>query len=328
MITAYVHDWNPILLELGGPLAVRWYGLGYLLSFVVGFLLLQRLAKKGLWVLPEKEVGDFIALSAMFGVFLGGRLGYVLFYMIPDKGIGYVLADPLTIIRVWDGGMASHGGILALIIFTFFYARKKGVSWTGLGDGLCVVAPVGLFFVRMANFINGELYGRVDPDCKWAVKFPDALADVRAPEHANADAAYAAVMQVAPLAAEQSHQYGTMYIKESLRAHPALHESFELLLQPRHPSQIYEAVLEGALLFVILWVLRIKIPKLGNGILTGLFFILYAVGRMTAEQFREPDSAMIGFLTKGQFYSTFMIVIGLCFVAWGMTKGKSSVERS
>ncbi len=320
MITAYVHDWNPILLELGGPVAIRWYGLAYLISFMLGFLLLRHLARKDLWVLPDKDVSDFIALAAMLGVFLGGRLGYVLFYMIPDKGISYILNDPLTIIRVWDGGMASHGGIFALVIFTFFYARKKGVSWTGLGDGLCVVAPVGLFCVRMANFINGELYGKVDQASQWAMRFPNTLVDPSTPEFMNRDEAMRAVMNVAPL--EPGQAYTIDYAKAALREHPALHESFELLLMPRHPSQLYEAILEGALLFVILWIMRVRFPKLGHGILTGLFFIIYAVGRMTAELFREPDSSMIGFLTKGQFYSTFMIALGVAFLIWGLTKGK------
>jgi len=320
MITAYVHDWNPILLELGGPVAIRWYGLAYLISFMLGFLLLRHLARKDLWVLPDKDVSDFIALAAMLGVFLGGRLGYVLFYMIPDKGISYILNDPLTIIRVWDGGMASHGGIFALVIFTFFYARKKGVSWTGLGDGLCVVAPVGLFCVRMANFINGELYGKVDQACKWAMRFPNTLVDPSTPEFMNRDEAMRAVMNVAPL--EPGQAYTIDYAKAALRAHPSLHESFEHILMPRHPSQLYEAILEGALLFAILWIMRVRFPKLGHGILTGLFFIIYAIGRMTAEHYREPDSSMIGFLTKGQFYSTFMIALGVAFLVWGLTKGK------
>jgi len=309
MITAYVHDWNPILFELGGPLALRWYGLAYLLSFVLGFLLLKHLAKKKLWVLPEDNVSDFITLAAMFGVFLGGRLGYVIFYMIPDKGIGHILEDPLTIIRVWDGGMASHGGILGLIAFTFIYARKKGVSWPGIGDGLCVVAPLGIFCVRIANFINGELHGRIAEKAPWAMKFPGALADPTAPEYENRQAAYDAVTKIAPLA--QGQEYSIEYAKSALRAHPSLHETFEQLLMLRHPSQIYQATLEGLLVFTILLVVRLKFPKLGYGVLTGLFFILYAIGRIVGEQFREPDSAMIGLLTKGQFYSSFMIFIGL-----------------
>jgi len=323
MITAYIHDWNPVLVEFGGALAIRWYGLAYLVSFALGFWLLRHLARKQLWVLPDTQVSDFIAFSALFGVFLGGRLGYVLFYMIPKRGIEYVLNDPLVIFKVWEGGMASHGGIFALVIFTFFHARKKGVSWTGLGDGLCVVAPVGLFCVRMANFINGELYGRVDPDCKWAMRFPSALSDPKAPEHSQREAAHHAVMQIAPPAEGQDCNID--YIREALRSSPELHQAFTPLLEPRHPSQLYEAILEGALLFLLLWTLRLRLPQLGHGVLTGLFFILYAVGRMTAELYREPDSALIGPLTKGQFYSTFMIVLGLAFLAWGLTKGRKGL---
>ncbi len=319
VITAYVHDWNPILIELFGPLAVRWYGLAYLISFLLGFILLKYLARNKLWVLPPEDVSDFIAMAAMLGVFLGGRVGYVLFYMIPDRGIQYILDDPLTIIRVWDGGMSSHGGILALIIFTFFYAKKKGVSWTGLGDGLCVVAPVGIFSVRMANFINGELYGRVDKACKWAVKFPDTFFDPSAPEYSKYTQAASAVQAVAPVA--EGMAITPSYMKEVLRSNDGLHSVFEELLLPRHPSQLYEGLLEGLLLFAILFSIRLKFPKLGHGILTGIFFILYAIGRIFAEQYREPDSAMIGLFTKGQFYSLFMIFAGLVFFGWGLAKG-------
>lgn len=322
MITAYIHDWNPIILELGGPLAIRWYGLAYLISFVCGFWLLKHLASKKLWVLPETEVSDFIALAAMLGVFLGGRLGYVLFYMIPDRGLGPVLSDPASIIRVWDGGMSSHGGIFALVIFTFFYARKKGVSWTGLGDGLCVVAPLGIFFVRMANFINGELYGRVDRDSALAVKFPDSIFDPRAPEHDNYHAVLAKVQEFSPLA--EGTRPSPDYVKSALREHPDLHSALEPLLEPRHASQLYEGLSEGLLLFLILWTLRLMGPRLGNGVITGLFFIIYALGRIVCEHYREPDSAMVGMFTKGQFYSLFMIALGIGFLLWGITKGRLS----
>lgn len=321
MITGYVHDWNPILVEIAGPLAVRWYGLAYLVSFILGFFLLRYLARRDRWVLPAGEVSDFIAICAMLGVFIGGRLGYVLFYMIPDQGIKKVMEDPMSIIRVWDGGMASHGGILGLIIVTFFYARKKSVSWTGLGDGLCVVAPVGLFSVRMANFINGELYGRIDEACKWAVKFPSTLFDRNAPEHGNLREAALAVVEKEPSQPDLS-KISPDHMTAALRKHEGLHETFEGLLYPRHPSQLYEGFLEGLLLFIVLWVLRMKFPRLGHGILTGIFFIGYAAGRIFCEQYREPDSAMIGMFTKGQFYSLFMIGIGVAFLIWGMTGGK------
>lgn len=313
-------------MELIGPLALRWYGLAYLVSFLLGFVLLKHLAEKKLWVLPASEVSDFIALSAMFGVFLGGRLGYVLFYMIPDRGINEVIRDPLSIIRVWDGGMASHGGILALVVFTFIYAKKKGVSWTGLGDGLCVVAPVGIFCVRMANFINGELYGRITEKFKYAVKFPNALFDGRAPESENYTAALIAVQEHTTISPES--RPSPDWLKELLRTHEELHPVMENFLFPRHPSQLYEGLIEGLLLFLFLWGLRLSNTKLGHGVLTGLFFIIYAGGRIFCEQYREPDSAMVGIFTKGQFYSLFMLLLGGAFLIWGMTRGKKAVDTS
>ena len=325
MITAYVHDWNPIILEIGGPLALRWYGLAYLASFVAGFLLLKHLAQKGLWELSADDVSDFIVICAMVGVFIGGRLGYVLFYMIPDEGFSYVFKNPLVIFQVWQGGMASHGGILGLIFVTLYYARKKGVSWPGLGDGLCVVAPLGIFLVRMANFINGELYGRVTQGVTWAIKFPDALFDPRAPEYNNQLAAIDSARQYNPL--PEGVTPSSDYIKHTLRKNESLHEVFESLLHARHPSQLYEGLLEGLFLFIILFAVRLKFPKLGYGIITGLFFILYALGRIFCEQYREPDSAMIGALTKGQFYSVFMILIGTAFIIWGATKGKQPIAK-
>jgi len=147
-----------------------------------------------------------------------------------------------------------------------------------------------------------------------------ALASSNAPEHANRDTAYHAVMQVAPL--DNPDHYSIEYAKSALREYPSLHETFEQLLMPRHPSQLYQAFLEGALIFITLWIVRHRFPKLGHGVLTGLFFVLYAVGRIIGEQFREPDSAMIGALTKGQFYSTFMILIGASFIIWGLKKNK------
>ena len=146
-------------------------------------------------------MADFIAYAAFFGVFLGGRLGYILFYQIPKnnfQGWHELLADPLMVLRVWDGGMASHGGILGLMIFTWVYARKQKVSWTAVGDGLCVVAPIGIGLVRLANFINGELYGRVANGVSWAMKFPASLYEDLKYDQASINEAYYACRQVAP----------------------------------------------------------------------------------------------------------------------------------
>ena len=313
VIAQYIHDLNPVALPIYGNLAVRWYGLAYLAGFVAGFLLLRHLARRSLWVLKPEKTADFIAAAAMFGVFLGGRLGYVFFYQLPEQGWSKILSDPLMIFRVWEGGMASHGGILGLVIFTWFYAKKEKVTWTGLGDGLCVVAPLGLFFGRVANFINGELYGRiVEGVVPWAVRFPLSL--MKEPESVQRDA-WQACAEIEPsLADAQSIETLIAVAREN----PEVSQTLGDFLPPRHPSQIYEALLEGALLFAILWWVRTRYKNAPDGLLTGLFFALYAGFRILGEQFREPDAALVGSLTRGQFFSLFMFVFAALFLlhAW------------
>lgn len=318
MFATYVHDLNPVALPIYGNLALRWYGLAYLFGFLGGFLLLRHLARRGLWVLKPELTADFIAAAALFGVFLGGRVGYVLFYHLPKVGWAGLVADPLLVFRVWEGGMASHGGILGLVIFTWFYARKHQVSWTGLGDGLCVVAPLGLFFGRAANFINGELYGRVAQGVPWAIKFPLSLSEE--PEEIQG-AAWQACTRVDPKLADA---HGLDQLIASARQNPEVSKALGEFLEPRHPSQIYEGLLEGALLFTILWVVRVRFPKAPHGLLTGLFFALYAVFRIIGEHFREPDAAMVGFLTKGQFFSLFMFIFAACFLTYAW-RGRARV---
>ncbi|MCU0752602.1 MAG: prolipoprotein diacylglyceryl transferase [Akkermansiaceae bacterium] len=312
MFATYVHDLNPVLLRITDAIQLRWYGLAYLAGFIGGFFLLRNLARRGLWVLKPEQTGDFIAAAALFGVFLGGRLGYIFFYQLPREGWEKLVKDPLMILRVWEGGMASHGGILGLVIFTWFYAKKHKVTWTGLGDGLCVVAPVGLFFGRVANFINGELYGRVTEGVAWAVKFPLAL--IHEPIEVQS-AAWQECTRVEPRLADTE---SLEVLIATARENPEVAQALGNFLPARHPSQIYEALLEGALLFGILWWVRTRFPKAPDGLLTGLFFGFYALFRIAGEQFREPDAEMVGFLTKGQFLSLFMFAFAAAFLihAW------------
>jgi phosphatidylglycerol:prolipoprotein diacylglycerol transferase len=333
----YVHDLNPVLVRFTEAIQLRWYGLAYLAAFVVGAWLLNVLAKRKLWVLPPGAAGDFIAAAAIFGVFIGGRVGYMLWYYPKQHGWGWVTEDPLMLFRVWEGGMASHGGILGLLIFTWVYAKKKGVSWRGLGDGLCVVSPLGLLFGRLANFINGELYGRPAEGVAWAVKFPRALMEQEQAEGVQAN--FDAAMSSAAGAAESlrgpfeewidasaragtlgEQRYANSVLFEQVlpvqRENEAVSQAIEPFLLPRHPSQLYEGLLEGALLFAILWWVRTRFPQAPVGILTGLFFVLYAVFRIFAEQFREPDSELVlgGMMTSGQFLSLFMVAVGVAFL--------------
>jgi len=296
MLAYYLHDLDPIIFRVYDNIGPRWYGLAYVLAFICGYALLGLLAKRGYADLSASRVGDFVTGCALFGVIIGGRLGYVFFYK-PE-----MLREPISILRVWEGGMSSHGGMIGLLLFTLYYAHRHKLSWTNLGDNLGVVAPLGLFFGRCANFINGELYGRA-ANVAWAMQFPKELLD----QPAEADRAIAACAQIDPSLTTPEAIVGAVHrqwqVKQVLRA----------ILTPRHPSQLYEAFFEGVILFAILWIVRTR-TRQPNGVLMGLFFICYAIFRIVIETFREPDATLIAGFTRGQFFSFFLIAIGVAFV--------------
>jgi phosphatidylglycerol---prolipoprotein diacylglyceryl transferase len=296
MLAYYLHHFDPVIFRIYDNVGPRWYGLAYVLAFISSYVLLRVLAKIGYADLPLKKVGDFITGCALFGVIIGGRLGYVFFYK-PE-----MLREPLSILRVWEGGMSSHGGMIAVLLFTFYYAHRHKISWTNLGDNLVVTVPVGLFFGRCANFINGELYGRIT-NIPWAMQFPKELLD----HPAEADRAIAACARIDPSLTTPEA------IISAVPDQPEVAAALRSILTPRHPSQLYEAFFEGIVLFVILWLVRTR-TRQPNGALTGLFFILYAVFRIAIEYFREPDAELIGHFTRGQFFSFFLIAIGVAFV--------------
>jgi phosphatidylglycerol---prolipoprotein diacylglyceryl transferase len=305
----YVHHLSPFLIQFNDQIGIRWYGLAYIAGFIAAFYMMKWLARNGYGSLRENQVGDFVFYAALFGVLVGGRIGYVLFYR-PSM----ITEDPLGILRVWDGGMASHGGILGLIIFSGIYARRHRISWTGIGDNLVAAAPIGLFFGRMANFINGELFGRITT-VPWAMQFPNELLD-----HPNE-------------AAQVIEQ--TTKIDPSLNNVPAVivaarhseqvRQILAGVLTPRHPSQLYEAFLEGLLLFSLLLLIRLKFKK-PDGVTTGSFFILYPIMRIIGEFFREPDAPLTGPLTRGQFLSLFMFIVGVAFL-WVAFRRKNKAPR-
>jgi len=300
MVAYYVHDLDPLIFQLWDNVGPRWYGLAYVLAFVCSYLVYRVLAQRGYADLAVAKVGDFITGAALFGVIVGGRLGYVFFYK-PE-----MLRAPLSILRVWEGGMSSHGGMVGLLAFTFYYAWRHKISWTNLGDNLVVTAPIGLFFGRCANFINGELYGR-GSTVPWAMQFPKELTE----NVGETERAIVACQQIDPSLTSSEA------IVAAVRHHPQVKEILRGILTPRHPSQLYEAFFEGILLFAILWFVRTRMRQ-PNGVLTGLFFICYAIFRIIVENFREPDASLIAGFTRGQFFSFFLIAIGVAFVicAW------------
>lgn len=254
---------DPVLIELG-PIAIRWYSLAYMAGILLGWLMVKKLNEKHK-VLTEKALED-IVVWAVLGVVIGGRLGYVLFYQP-----AFYFENPSHILKVWEGGMSFHGGFLGVLAAMFLFTRKHATgAFMKVMDLCAVAAPIGLFFGRLANFINGELYGRAT-DVPWAVIFP--------------------------------------------------HSGDGL---PRHPSQLYEAVLEGALLFAVSVYLATKTRALENvGTLSGVFLIGYGVSRMLVEIVREPD-VQLGTLalgmTMGQWLSVPMVLLGIWLIRRAQTR--------
>jgi phosphatidylglycerol---prolipoprotein diacylglyceryl transferase len=257
-----------------GPLPVRWYAMGYIVSLVAGWLIAVRLARsEALWGAikrPPPERLDDLLVYVAIGAVLGGRTGYVLFYNLP-----YFLQNPLEILAVWKGGMAFHGGLAGATLGVWLFARREKVSFLSVGDLCCAVAPIGLFLVRIANFIKPELWGR-PTDVPWAMVFPGA-----GPE-------------------------------------------------PRHPSQLYEAGLEGLALGLILAIAVRAGAFRRPGLTSGLFIGLYGVARISCEFFREPDP-QLGFLfggaTMGMLLSAPLVVLGASLVIYSLRRAEKSAPN-
>jgi phosphatidylglycerol:prolipoprotein diacylglycerol transferase len=249
-------DIDPIAIQIG-PIAIRWYALAYIAGLLGGWQYCLQLAKRPPNVVTPVQIDDFV-IWATLGVILGGRLGYVLFYKP-----GYYLGNPLEILQVWKGGMSFHGGLVGVILAMAWFTRRRSIPFLAFTDIIAAGTPIGLFFGRIANFINGELWGRVT-DVRWGMVFP----------HAGP--------------------------------------------QPRHPSQLYEAALEGLVLFAILAVLLFRHDAMRRpGLLSGALLTGYGVARILVETVREPD-AHIAFLafgtTYGQWLSVPMVIGGLYLI--------------
>ena len=254
---------DPVLVQIG-PFAIRWYALAYIAGIVLGWRLARRLVVLGPKVATTEQVDDFVTWVTL-GIILGGRFGYVIFYR-PD----IFLRAPWEILYLWQGGMSFHGGALGVIVALYFFTRRQGLNWVAFSDRVVCVVPIGIFLGRLANFINGELWGRVS-DVPWAMVFPGAGPD------------------------------------------------------PRHPSQLYQAGLEGLCLFILLMVLVYRpAVRTRAGVLSGVFLGGYGVARFIGEFFRQPD-AHLGFLfagaTMGQLLSLPMMAVGAWLVVRGMRRG-------
>ena len=311
-IAVYVHQIDPVAI---GP--VRWYGLSYLLGFVIGYLLIRRVARVGASTLRPGHVGDFVITIAV-GVIVGGRLGYVLFYQ-PSLLVSFESSFPYWgLLAINRGGMASHGGIIGCVLAACWFATKHKHSPLFLIDLVGFGAPIGLFFGRVANFINGELYGRpVQSDIAWAVKFPQELYDWEVNNPARIDAVLATMpppQSIDPRISDWDADTIIMLIQDG---NQWVINAVEPYLTARHPSQIYAGLLEGLVVFAVLAIIWLK-PRKPGTIMCG-FFLTYGIMRIFNELFRNPD-AHIGFqalgMTRGQWLSIPLVITGIAGLIW------------
>ncbi len=330
-LATYTHHLDPVIFELPGtPLALRWYGLAYVAGFFLGFLVLRMLSKRSLYCMPEKKLGDFITGIAVFGVLLGGRLGEFFFYWLPREGFSGLADDPLWVLRVWEGGMASHGGIIGVFLVCWYYAKRYKLPLIPLADGLAIVAPIGICFGRLANFINGELYGRVaSASNSIAMKFPLEIRELVATNPAKWMQMQLAAVQASPVPPPDSvRTYSTFndWIIAMSREHESVRMAISEFLTPRYPSQLFEAFFEGFIIFVVLITLRFVWKKAPAGIFCAIFCFMYAAGRIFCEYYREPEDALWMNFTRGQYLSFGVILAGVAFLAYALCSRKKEPQ--
>ncbi len=331
----WVHNLDPFVWEITSGFGIRWYGLSYLAGFVFAWILFNWLAIRQKAGLTPAMVTDFITYAAI-GTMIGGRLGYCIFYD-PSLFLQFKPSIPFWgVLAVNEGGMASHGGIIGLVISAILFARKMGLSQIYLLDLMSVGGPLGVAFGRLANFVNGELVGRpAPPDFPYSVKFPLDIYDW--PNHAPSKLAdLANVVDKVGLntadylswvdqfrtsqVARNNLESALIQIVQSIQnGNEAARVAIAPYLEARYPSQLIQALGEGLLTFLILFFLWRKPRR--PGVIASSFVILYAIFRIAAEQVRMPD-AQIGFqwlgLTRGQWLSVVMLLIGFGMLfMWG-----------
>ncbi|MCR3755878.1 MAG: phosphatidylglycerol--prolipoprotein diacylglyceryl transferase [Sodalis sp. Psp] len=282
-------QFDPVIFSLG-PVSVRWYGLMYLVGFIFAMWLAVRRANRPDSGWTKEEVENLL-YAGFLGVFLGGRIGYMLFYNLP-----LFLNNPLYLFQVWDGGMSFHGGLMGVIVVIFWFAHRTKHHFFQVGDFVAPVVPFGLGAGRLGNFINGELWGRVTTHTPWAMLCP--------------------VLRDEDLAL--------------LSAHPNWQSMFDRYgVLPRHPSQLYEMLLEGVVLFTILNLFIRKTRPMGS--VSGLFMICYGVFRILVEFFRQPDVQLGLFsdvISMGQILSLPMILAGIIIMIWAYHHSLSPKKMS
>jgi phosphatidylglycerol:prolipoprotein diacylglycerol transferase len=341
----WIHNLNPFLIQFTPTFGIRWYGLAYLTGFILGAMIMTFFAKRGRRVLAPEMVTDFVTYVVL-GTMIGGRFGYALFYS-QDLLTDFSSRFPFWgVLRVWEGGMASHGGIIGIFIAAIIFAKRYKLDWRHLGDLTVLGGSVGIFCGRIANFINGELFGReAQRSFPFAVKFPSEMFLWLRHDRIRDITDAASGPDMLPKITETVKQLGTVSLdqwnswltqirtSESARyqiqsviaqiidaiqsGNEKLRQAIGIELTPRYPSQLFEAGLEGILIFVIVFLFWRKPRK--PGVAGALWLSLYAVVRIIGEQFRMPD-ADIGFqlfgLTRGQWLSLGQLFISIGLLVW------------
>ncbi len=328
-LAAWLHDIDPIAF---GP--VRWYGLSYIAGFVIGYFMLRAMAKRGMLRIPAQAVLDAL-LALVIGVLVGGRLGSVIFYN-PHLITEFTSSAPFWgVLAINRGGMASHGGMVGVILACWWIARVHKLPMLHVADVIALVAPVGLMLGRLANFVNGELLGRIvarpwEDAPWWSVKFPQELSERTNEWYTTVNAESRAAMNELAFAYLGSEQAASIrgevdrieamsgvVIRSIQQGVTVVTEQVEPLLNARHPSQLYQAFFEGVVLLVVLWAIAWKARK--PGVIGAWFLIVYGAGRIFTEFYRLPDVGVSGFfpgLSRGQSLSALMIVAGIGLLAW------------
>ncbi len=323
-----VHSLSPFIIQFSDNFGIRWYGTAYLMGFICAYFLISWLCERQNAGLTRAMVGDFITAAAI-GTLVGGRVGYALFYA-PDLFVKFKPEFPYWgLLAVNEGGMASHGGMIGIVLACLIFARRHRINSLYLFDLACIAGPIGVFFGRIANFINGELVGRPAPDgFPLGVKFPQdmwlwphddisrlsSLSDAAEKIGINRQDWFKWVDTVNSDPVSRQHIYDTIgtFIKDIQHGNTAVTDAIAPLLTLRYPSQLFESFGEGLFLFLLLFFLWRKPRKPGT--ICGVFIISYAIVRIIGEQFRMPDY-QIGYqalgLTRGQWLSIVMLLVGI-----------------
>lgn len=332
---AYFHDLSPFLMEFSPGFGVRWYGLSYALGFLVAYLIFRFLCKRGYTQVPEQKLIDgLLLLIAM--VIVGGRLGYVLIY---DRAILTQVDNAFPywgVFKLSQGGMAYHGALVGVALGVWWIAKRNKSSAWHVADVASLAATIGLGLGRIANFINGELLGKIvampgQPAPWWSVKFPQELVSGHEPPLSEEQQTrLGALVDRVAQPGDDGYMAMTRLVDAVQRGAPSVREpirqGLEPLLSARHPSQLYQAVFEGVILTAVLWVIARK-PRM-TGMVTAAFLMVYGVLRVVAEFFRLPDaqfgaSARIAGLSRGQWLSVLMVVVGVAIYLY-LRKMKSA----